>query len=107
MPSDPLAFVHVALVPDIARSMEYINRSTGEEELEGRAQCAIFYSITSALPGSDASPISVLRPSLIHVAAPSPLPLPPSPLARPTWSGAWKRAHQEGRQLVVQRRAAA
>eukprot|EP00611_Tribonema_gayanum_P021817 TRINITY_DN4278_c0_g1_i1.p1 TRINITY_DN4278_c0_g1~~TRINITY_DN4278_c0_g1_i1.p1 ORF type:complete len:494 (+),score=180.61 TRINITY_DN4278_c0_g1_i1:183-1484(+) len=51
MPEEPLVFVHVALLPQLAHSMDDISRGTGHGCNEGAATCAIFYSITSTQRG--------------------------------------------------------
>ncbi|KAG5185229.1 malonyl-CoA decarboxylase-domain-containing protein [Tribonema minus] len=53
MPEEPLVFVHVALLPQLAHSMDDIARGTGHGCNEGAATCAIFYSITRYGVGAD------------------------------------------------------
>eukprot|EP00904_Undaria_pinnatifida_P004794 jgi/Undpi1/1444/HiC_scaffold_11.g04835.m1 len=69
LPEEPLVFVHVALLPEVAGSMEDVRRSSdgggsgsgssssvGDNESEGgckeeEARCAVFYSISSTQKG--------------------------------------------------------
>ncbi|OQS07685.1 malonyl-CoA decarboxylase (MCD) [Thraustotheca clavata] len=51
VPEEPLVFVHVALVPELASSMGYIKEQTEVLEHEHDAKAAIFYSISSTQPG--------------------------------------------------------
>ncbi|KAH9095526.1 hypothetical protein LEN26_017806 [Aphanomyces euteiches] len=51
IPDEPLVFVHVALVKELAGSMEYIKEETEHLEHEHDAKAAIFYSISSTQPG--------------------------------------------------------
>ncbi|KAF0700130.1 Aste57867_9318 [Aphanomyces stellatus] len=51
VPDEPLVFVHVALVKELAASMTYIKEATEHLEDEHDARAAIFYSISSTQPG--------------------------------------------------------
>lgn len=51
MPDEPLVFVHVALVKEIASSMQYIRDETESMDDEHDAKAAIFYSISSTQKG--------------------------------------------------------
>ncbi|OQR84300.1 malonyl-CoA decarboxylase (MCD) [Achlya hypogyna] len=51
VPDEPLVFVHVALVPEMASGMAYIKEQTEALEHEHDAHAAIFYSISSTQPG--------------------------------------------------------
>ncbi len=51
VPDEPLVFVHVALVPAMAPSMDYIKSSTEALAHDHDASAAIFYSISSTQPG--------------------------------------------------------
>ncbi|EQC42306.1 hypothetical protein SDRG_00045 [Saprolegnia diclina VS20] len=51
VPDEPLVFVHVALVPEMATGMGYIKDATEGLEHEHDAHAAIFYSISSTQPG--------------------------------------------------------
>uniref|UniRef100_K3X497 Malonyl-CoA decarboxylase C-terminal domain-containing protein n=1 Tax=Globisporangium ultimum (strain ATCC 200006 / CBS 805.95 / DAOM BR144) TaxID=431595 RepID=K3X497_GLOUD len=51
VPDEPLVFVHVALVKEIASSMQYIREETETMDDEHDAKAAIFYSISSTQKG--------------------------------------------------------
>ena len=64
VPHEPLIFVHVALLPEIATSLDYINKHSGSSNLflshdlqgnsigdDSDATTAIFYSINATQPG--------------------------------------------------------
>ncbi|KAJ0405983.1 hypothetical protein ATCC90586_000799 [Pythium insidiosum] len=51
VPDEPLVFVHVALVKELANSMPYIKHETEHLEDESHAKAAIFYSISSTQKG--------------------------------------------------------
>ncbi|ETW07285.1 hypothetical protein, variant 1 [Aphanomyces invadans] len=51
VPDEPLVFVHVALVPELADSMAYIKDATEQLQDEHDANASIFYSISSTQPG--------------------------------------------------------
>ncbi|GLE06320.1 hypothetical protein PINS_up015567 [Pythium insidiosum] len=51
VPDEPLVFVHVALVKELADSMPYIKHETEHLEDENHAKAAIFYSISSTQKG--------------------------------------------------------
>ncbi|GAB9472284.1 hypothetical protein Gpo141_00009465 [Globisporangium polare] len=51
VPDEPLVFVHVALVKEIASSMQYIRDETELMDDEHDAKAAIFYSISSTQKG--------------------------------------------------------
>lgn len=51
VPDEPLVFVHVALVKEIASSMQYIRDETERMDDEHDAKAAIFYSISSTQKG--------------------------------------------------------
>ncbi|TYZ69370.1 hypothetical protein PybrP1_005632 [[Pythium] brassicae (nom. inval.)] len=51
IPDEPLVFVHVALVKEIASSMQYIRDETEHMDDEHDAKAAIFYSISSTQKG--------------------------------------------------------
>lgn len=51
IPDEPLVFVHVALVKEIASSMQYIRDETELMHDETQANAAIFYSISSTQKG--------------------------------------------------------
>jgi malonyl-CoA decarboxylase len=52
-PSEPLCVVHVALLPEIASSMDVITGALAQQARveEARARAAVFYSISSTQPG--------------------------------------------------------
>ncbi|DBA02467.1 TPA: hypothetical protein N0F65_008681 [Lagenidium giganteum] len=51
VPDEPLVFVHVALVKELASSMHYIREETEHMTDETKAKAAIFYSISSTQKG--------------------------------------------------------
>ena len=51
MPGEPLVFVHVALVPEMADGIRYIKQMTGHKAQEDKAEAAMFYSISSTQAG--------------------------------------------------------
>jgi hypothetical protein len=51
IPDEPLVFVHVALVKNVATSMNYIREETEHLIDETAARVAIFYSISSTQKG--------------------------------------------------------
>ncbi|TMW57372.1 hypothetical protein Poli38472_003297 [Pythium oligandrum] len=51
VPDEPLVFVHVALVEELAAGMPYIKEATENLEDESSARAAIFYSISSTQKG--------------------------------------------------------
>jgi malonyl-CoA decarboxylase len=51
VPNEPLVFVHVALVKELAGSMFYIKNETENMDDETQARAAIFYSISSTQKG--------------------------------------------------------
>ena len=51
LPEEPLVFVHVALVPEIASSLRYIIDKTSSEDCEDYARAAIFWSISNTQLG--------------------------------------------------------
>lgn len=61
LPDEPLFVLHVALTPELAPSLAYIDAATGGEGAEARASCAMFYSISRAC---DALAVRVLGPGL-------------------------------------------
>ena len=83
---EPLAFVHVALLPNIAESMQYITEESAAGD-ETQARAAVFYSISSAQPGlsgidlgnalikSAAAELKTTFPSVTRFATLSPIPL--------------------------------
>ncbi len=55
VPDEPLVFVHVALVKELAGSMPYIKDDTEKMDDETQARAAIFYSISSTQKGLQVS----------------------------------------------------
>lgn len=51
LPTEPVAFVHIALTPDKATSLSDIRSRTGRPDAEAAPQCATFYSIGTAHAG--------------------------------------------------------
>jgi malonyl-CoA decarboxylase len=51
VPDEPLVFVHIALVKELAGSMPYIKDETEKMDDETDARAAIFYSISSTQKG--------------------------------------------------------
>ena len=51
LPNEPLVFIHVALLPVIAKSMVDIDKFTSSESEGQDSSCAVFYSINSTQKG--------------------------------------------------------